>query len=239
MNTAKKMYEYFLVEIRKERNTTISPKMWTAYINPIVIDWVKTKLPLKEFVQKRIDDLEAIKILTNGQQYSLIPSNTFEGNVFKIPYNEKLWPPYFYGISAQFGTTFGDSDEDPGGGEEISENTITPLNDKVAGKILRSDDRVVLERNVYRQPDDFNYVYYDNREGFIYVTSKEKKYTRMILEYYRYPLEIAFAEGIDDPGSFKAIQNKEIMDMAVKRYLGRASDPRLQSQAALDSQIPI
>ena len=120
----------------------------------------------------------------------------------------------------------------------IPNKVVTPLNNKVAGKILRSDDRVVLERNVYRQPDDFNYVYYDNREGYIYVTSKATAYSRMILEYYRYPLEIGYDINFDKPGSFKAIQNKEIMDMAVKRYLGRTSDPRLQSQAALDSQIP-
>lgn len=249
MDTAKKMYEYFLVEIRKERNTTVSPVMWTAYINPIVIDWIKTKLPLHEFSQKRIDDLEAIKILTDGKQYPYIPSLYDAGNIFTIPYSMEDYPEYFYGISAQFGILETEG-IDPGDGDDPTAiemeidnppaplQTVLKLNSKVRGKILRSDQRARFEKNPYRKPDDINYVYFDNREGHIYVTSKSLTYNKMILEYYRYPKEIVYGEGIDEPGSFKATQNKEIIDIAIKRYLGRASDPRLQSQAALDAGIP-
>lgn len=59
-NTAESMYKYFLQLIRKERTTTVSPDKWNEWINSTLLNWVKTKLPEQEFVQKRIDDLEAL-----------------------------------------------------------------------------------------------------------------------------------------------------------------------------------
>ena len=103
MTTAQELYEYFLVQIRKERNTTVSPTYWTNFVNPIVLDWVKTKLPTNEFSQKRIDDLESIKVLTNGLQYPYYPSVYEAGNIFKIPFAEEGYPAYMHGVSVQFG----------------------------------------------------------------------------------------------------------------------------------------
>ena len=44
LDTAEKMYRYFLSEIRKERTIVISPIEWTTFVNPVVVDWAKTKL---------------------------------------------------------------------------------------------------------------------------------------------------------------------------------------------------
>jgi len=246
LNTAENLYKYFLAEVRKERTIVITPQRWQAFINPIFTDWVKTKLPEKEFTQKRIDDLEAIKVVTDNVQYPAIHSLYDNGNIFKIPYNEDGYGKYMHGISVEFGI----GKENPKGGVPMAIPPVlipdnpTPIEDPllikdlVGGKIFRSDARVVYKNNPYRQPDDNTFVYFEQRGNYIYVIPKEKQFNRMLLEYYRYPTEVVLTGGTPNVGSFQPIQNKEIMDMAVTRYLERVSDQRIQTQPSVSASVP-
>lgn len=248
LDTAEKMFKYFLTEVRKEFTVVITPDQWNEFVNPVFIDWIKTKLPLAEFVQKRIDDLEAIKVLTDGRQYQRIPSYFESGNIFQIPYTSEHWPAYMHGISAQFAQAVASdgSEPDDGTGETAVavENddlitTVPKVTNLIGGKIFRSDTRAVNSNNPYRQPIKGEYAYFDNRGGFIYVQSEELSYDRMILEYYRYPEEVLFIpNGDSSAGSFMPTQNKEIIDMAVTRYLEKVSDQRLQTQPQVEAQVP-
>ncbi len=219
LDTAESMYKYFLSEVRKERTIVINPSQWTNLINPVLIDWTKTKLPEIEFNQKRIDDLEAIKVLTDGDTHSLI--HAIAEDKFAIPYMDGK---YMYGLSVEFAYA------DPS-----SPDTILR---RVAGKILRSDKRVIIKNNPYRLPDDETFIYFEQRGGFIYSMPLEKEWNILILEYYRYPIEIEYSLTVDISGSFKPIQNKEIIDMAVTRYLEMASDQRIQTQPAVSATVP-
>jgi len=261
MDTAKSMYDYFLYQVRKERNTTIKPTDWSKFINPVVIDWIKTKLPEHEYNQKRIDDLEAIKVLTDNKQYNWILAVSAGENRFIVPYNTAGLPDYMHGISAAFRY------------EEFDQGTSTPpigikaagtgpynpkdLNDPWgldyaarekyhagrtttyrAGELYRSDYRVINKYNPYRQPND-DYVYFETRQGSIVLKAKDDLWWNVMeLEYYCYPDKIEYSQSTDNPGSFKPTQNKEIIDLAVTQYLERVTDPRIQTQPAVQSQIP-
>ena len=159
------MYNYFLYEVRKERNTTITPEAWADIVNPILIDWVKTKLPQREFDQKVIDDLTAIRFRTN-RTYKL----KTDKNTFRIPYNIEGAPKYMYGLNAEF---------------VLGEKTI-------AGKLLRSDNKVVYKNNPYRTTDESEFVYFEMRGDFIYAISDVNDYDRIILEYYALPDDIYY-----------------------------------------------
>ena len=251
LETAKEMYRYFLDEVRKERTVVITPPYWNRMIDPIVIKWIKTKLPLNDFNQKRIDDLEAIKVITDGRQQDPIPSLYTDGNSFRMPdgtYAIRYYPKYMHGISAQFANLAEDDiavigpDPEPSvvGGRIVPRETPRKFKDLVEGKILRSDVRGPNKRNTYSQQKADEYVYFDVKDGFIYVYSNSTIYTRLILEYYKYPSPIFYSEDseLNSNGDFGPTQNEEIMDMAVTHYLEKVSDQRIQAQPVIESQIP-
>ena len=222
LDTAEKMYRYFLTQVRKEHTVVVPPTQWNEMINPIVLDWIKTKLPENEFNQKRIDDLEAIKVITDGDMYPLIPSVDFNtaNKKFSIPYNVKGYPNYLHGLSVQFAytkTTF------------------------FGARLWRSDFRVTNNLNPYRKPSDtnLNESFYEVRGNFLYaITNVELKLKfNLVLEYYSYPEEIVYLpDQNNSAGSFKPTQNKEIMDLAVTKFLENVSDPRIQTQPGV--QVP-
>ena len=257
LNTAESMYRYFLTEIRKERTIVVSPNEWTSFINTIVLDWVNTKLPQREFNQKRIDDLEAIKVITDDSQYHAIEcirdgQSKEVYNIFAIPYEHPTLPAYLSGLSASF--FYKDEihaiDNSLDGGDDdsmmmmaepqVTEPTIEkiPTYDLFGGRILRSDKRVVYKNNPYREPDDKEFIYFEQRGGHIYAFPKEKQFNRLVLEYYKYPAQIVFTGNEDKVGSFQPAQNKEICDMAVTRYLERVSDQRIQTQPSVSAMVP-
>lgn len=220
LDTAEKMYRYFLIQVRKAHTVVISPTRWNEFINPVALDWVKMKLPELEFNQKRIDDLEAIKVLTDGIQYNKIDSNL--DNTFDIPYNALGWPKYLHGLSVQF--------------------SYQMAKTLYGAKILRSDVRAFIRKNPYRKPRAGNLIYYEHRGGKIYpYWELDLPMNQLILEYYSYPDEIKYDPSdtgniIDLPGSFKPTQNKEIMDLGVTKFLENVSDPRIQTQPSV--QVP-
>ena len=263
LDSGKKMYEYFLSEVRKEKTVVITPQQWMDIINTTAIDWMKVKMPDREFSQKRIDDLESVKVLTDGNQYPVIKSLTNQYNVFNIPYDLPGLPRYMFGLSVSFYystiTTVADDVIDDDGGNSSTSRMFTPsepddeliamanpvpnqddkaTSDVVSGVILRSDQRVVIKKNPYRRLSDSEDVYFEQRGNYIYCLPNKEKFNRMILEYYRYPIEIVFDGTNDSVGSFMPNQNKEISDIAVTRYLERVSDQRIQSQPMLNRAIP-
>lgn len=243
MRTAEEIYKYFLFQLKKENTAVVNPRTFNLLINEYMLDWIKMKLPDNEFSQKRIDDLEAIKVLTDGIQYSPIPSTTGNGNIFQIPYEDKNYPPYLHGCSAQFAKAI----------EYIPSPTFTPLADTIlptkpgifiTGHVLRADNRGTYRDNPYRQPDDKTFVYFENRGNFIYVHTKQETLKYMMLEYYSYPNRIEFLpdpdpdDHINTISSFQHAQNKEITEWAVLRYLERVSDQRLQTTASISGSVP-
>ncbi len=105
-------------------------------------------------------------------------------------------------------------------------------------RFLKSDKRVVNRTNPYRQANDDVFIYFEQRGGKIYCMPESETWNKLILEYYSYPIQVEYSLSSDIPGSFQPIQNKEIMDMAVTRYLERASDQRIQTQPQVSASVP-
>jgi len=262
------MYTYFLSEIRKERTVVFPPDKWNVFVNEVVIDWVKTKLPEHEFNQKRIDDLEAIKVITDGLQYPYIYAESSSGgyNLWSLPKPGDKFPSYMHGISASFlwkllpvkNTRTAqppdpqpDPDTEPGlynpwtvsvqykpDWVDYTQQDIDRPTSQRFGKVLRSDVRYTNRENPYRK-EDGEFIYFEIRGGKLVILPEDNaKYNLLVLEYYRYPREIKYDEKTDIPGSFSSSQNKEIMDMAVTRYLERTTNPRIQTQPAVSGSVP-
>jgi len=193
LDTGEKMFKYFLAEVRKERTIVITPLQWTEFVNPVMIDWVKTKFPDREFNQKRIDDLEAIKVITDSIQWGYIHSLYNTGNSFPIPYNDEKLPRYMFGLSAEFG--WSKIDEKGTGDSDDGEDPLSPLSSstpdnpvprqnafkfdkRVGGKIFRSDKRVLHSDNPYRKPDDKTFIYFEQGGGSIKGISAKKNTNR-------------------------------------------------------------
>jgi hypothetical protein len=215
-NTAVSMYKYFLAIIRKERTTTIPPPKWNEWMNAVLIDWVKLKLPENEFMQKRLDDLEAIKVITDNNPTPYIsPLSGYDNNIFPIPYKtdttSKDFAEYMWGVSAQF----------------VSDDGVS------YGKVYRGDTRGPIKNNPFRQTDS-DFVYFETRSGLIVVKNVGTfvPYDKLILEYYKYPYKILYDpddEGNSTAGSFQLTQNQEVVELAARKYLERITDPRYQS----------
>jgi len=235
MNTAKKLFEHFLYSVRKERTAVISPEAWTLFMEGILLDWVKLRLPETEYIQKRIDDLEAIHVVTDGILHDMIEAD--ENGLYPIPTD----PKYLHGLSATFAYYYNPVGEDEIiGGDERTQivGSNTGLLYKTVGRILRADNRGMIESNPYRKPKSTR-IYFDLRESFIYLSSGDTSFNRLILEYYKYPEKITFtSSGEDSTGSFNESQNKEIVDLAIRKYLERVRDPRHQSFGAEQMSIP-
>jgi|GEM_PF-4020996 len=235
MDTAKKLFEYFLYSVRKERTAVISPEAWTSFMSGIILDWVKLRLPETEYIQKRIDDLEAIHVITDGILHDMIEAD--ENDLYPVPID----PQYLHGLSATFAYYYNPVGDDALSGGDLR-NPVVGSNAgilyRTVGRILRADNRGMIERNPYRKTKSSR-VYFDLREGFIYLSSGETPFNRLILEYYKYPEKIIFtSSGEDSTGSFNESQNKEIVDLAIRKYLERVKDPRHKSFGAEQMSTP-
>jgi hypothetical protein len=214
MDTAEKIFKYFLQGVRKERTVVIKPADWVLFMNGVLLDWVKTKLPETEYMQKRVDDLQAIHVVTDGIQYPMIE---ISNGSFEIP----SVPKYLHGLSASFSYYKG-----------------SELVNYSGGYILRSDNRNTIAKSQYRKPRK-DYTYFELREGKIYIKTDGTEFNRMALEYYRYPDEFKYTPSVEDStGSFNVSQNKEIADLAIRKYLERVRDPRHQSFGAENMSVP-
>lgn len=222
--TAEDMYYLFLDGIRKMYNTTVKPDVFNRIINDSQLDWVKGKLPQAEFNQKRIDDIEVLRVVTDGGSmyasydilsdvgdyifdiptlYSTITSGSLLSNINGVNY-----PLYLHGLNAMFKKRDGDT--------------------WLRARIRRSDRTVMLDDNPFRSPSD-DRLYFEQIKNQIRLIGGE--YDNLRLEYYRYPRIITYSatelSNIDP--EFNPGQNKEIVEIAVKTYIERTTDPRYKS----------
>jgi len=101
-------------------------------------------------------------------------------------------------------------------------------------QLMRADQRADIYQNAYRYPTDEK-PYYRLLGEFIEFVNETSSYPlRMKLEYLRYPRAIKYVEPTSDDVAvdceLPSIQQKEIVDMAVRMYIEATQSPRYQSQ---------
>ena len=211
--TAGDAFDKFLQGIRKVANRTVPPDQFESWYGDATLDWIRQKLPMAEFNQKRIEDMEKFIVLTDGSTYPVI---TGISNVFAVPsianaisaggvLMSGIYPLYLHGLRATF---IGD------------DNGI-----EFMAHIRRSEQAGVMTWNKYRKPK-YARPYYEYRNDNIYLTGRDS--TTMYLEYYRYPAMVSVVNNIDPETN--PVQSEEIVQIAVRLFLENRGDPRYKSK---------
>ena len=208
--TAEDAYRKFLQGIRKVANRTVTPTEFDSWFNDATMDWLRQKLPMGEFNQKRQDDLSRFIVLTDGSDAIAGVDNIFNlPSVYTATTNGRLMSGgrylYLYGLSV----TFLDIDSL----EEFS------------ASLKRSENRDVMLWSPYRKVTK-------KRPYFQRIGDTIRLYGRdassMILEYYRYPSLVSYTDSIK-PETNPA-QSEEIVQIAVRLFLENRGDPRYKSK---------
>lgn len=255
LHTTKDYYEAFTDGIRRSFTSIIPPTLFCRIIQDAELEWVMTKLPDREFVQKRIDDINILRVATDNTflvNEVVVPEiKPFTANFFPVPrkenghYNETTgmvtlnkgvfendYPIYLQGCRVDFRLSASSS--------EWSE-----------AKLLRSDDRGHVLKSVYRSPRPGK-IYYEISGQHIkaHLPSGEQA-LGMNLEYYTYPRKVWFdesnqADNLNFPSEtngkkpyesgygsvnsiFEEYQKREIIDLAVRMFLENRSSARYQT----------
>lgn len=173
--------------------------------------------------------------LPNSDKYFKYPLS----HSLELTGGTKVWyPPYLRLLNVSFKI-------------EYIENECkkTGVSEWLDAKIMRSDNKTVIWKNVFRKPNDSRLYYEIINEHIVLSTGTKSKGHSMKLEYLRYPNNIYFntnnggnleleQTGIPDyTGTTQGSVNcelpnylrQEVVDMAVRTFVERVKDPRYQS----------
>lgn len=248
-------FRLFLDAIKHERTSIVQPDYFTRLFNLEQMNWLKDKAPEGEVVQERIDDLEQLRVSTDGFVHNghiLNPITPETGNKlqFCLPkhYGEtdhalRYYPTYFRLLNASFILTYTDT---IASGANFS---VPKQRDSVEWEpadIMRSDKRVIASGNYYRRVKEGR-IYYEIKGKSIFLIAPENAVGKLLrLEYYRYPVVLYLDEtNLSDhtsesgfpynpgygsiPCELPDTQTIEIINRCAATYLERNSEQRLQS----------
>jgi hypothetical protein len=222
--TAEDAYNKFLIDVRRWYTGQVTPDMFSWFWNDAQLESIKSKLPLIEFNQKRIDDIEILRCITDGSSIGFPFIASSDTNIFPLPskliaqdskgqmyatISGENYPLYLHGLLASF----------------VDGNGIVK-----PAWILRSDQKAISFVNPYRMPSPTRLLY-EHVNGHIRMLGIPS--SQMRLEYYRYPKLMKYDE--DTPANsidpeFNPSMNQEITDVAVKSFLENRQNPRYKSQ---------
>lgn len=232
--TTEDMYKATLFSLQKENIGTVYPDYWNALINVAYNEWIDMKADEVELNQKRIDDLEVLRVVTDGvYQYNgttIQPiSGTYTSPITEFELVPSGYPTYRRMLNAMFKIVYINNDC-------YDDNTVS---DWLGGKIMRSDERSVSMRNPYRKPKDSR-LYYEIINNVIRLETGTDSYgSQARIEYIRQPDSIYYNEtnpadtGDPTTGSVNCElaekQKREIVDLAARIYIERVKDERYQT----------
>jgi|GEM_PF-2128603 len=213
------LYRSFLDGIKKSFTGTINPTVWNRLINEWgQSEWLKLNCSENEGIElghKQLDDLEKIRIVTDGQFYyngvQMLPiaPNVSGGKIFTYPkyvlvgihnYNPpaawgatQSYPKFHRLLNIAFKILYGSDNE----------CDLTGVSGWLEAAIMRSDQRIPFSKSPYRKPKDSR-LYYERIDGNIrLITGTTATGVAMRLEYLRKPVRIYFDEAyeIAHPGA--------------------------------------
>jgi hypothetical protein len=246
--TVTEMYKAFLSGIKKEQTTIVPPSTFNLLINEEQDKWFKEKAIAIEIDQKRIDDLQVLRTVTDGVYEYLwygeldptvlnpIAPDTSNGKVFTLPIDpdasinninitsgvtsSQKYPRYRRLLNVMFKINY-------------VNNTCsyTGVSDWLNSNILRSDKRQSILKSPYRQPSDEKLYYEIIGNKIRLINETDSTGYAMRLEYMRYPRAISFSTVLLNLVDCELLpeQQQEIVDRAVVTYIERTKNPRYQT----------
>jgi hypothetical protein len=246
ITTVRDMYDLFLDGIKKERISTVPPTGFNRIINEAYDVWYRNKSIQIEQDQKRIDDLQGLRVITDGiHKYGVvilspIPALDITGNpvygrnLFPLPIpitngsdvtiNGIVYPEYRRMLGVMFKIQY---KGDPC-------HTDGELSDWKEAFIMRSNQRAEVKKNPFRKPTGSR-IYYELLDNIIRLDLGDSNNfgVSMKLDYIKHPKSIYY--NAQNPSAsimceLQSDQCTEIVELAVRIYAERVSDPRYQTQ---------
>lgn len=216
LDSAIEMYEAVLYGINKEKTSSLTPREFELLVNDSQLEWVKNKYHQVEETQKRVDDLRDLKQISN-----LLPisQNEFQLPIVDNPLVKGLHG-YLFMLSAGFKLQYVNSTCGTG----IS--TIF-----LPSRIMRSDERFAQSRDPFGKPSDKRLFYEIVVDKMILYTGTQSFSTEAEIIYLRHPQDILIISGLQDC-ELPVEARKEIVDIAIRKYLEITENPRWQSKTA-------
>lgn len=233
-SSTKDVYLSFLDGIKKSNTPSVSPDKFNIIINEAAMLFFREKSIAIEQDQKKIDDLKELITKTDGkfkfESNILLPinqssiSNIFplpisEDNSYKVSLDGLEYPNYRRLLNVRFRIVYV-NDKCFGNG----------LSEWLDAKPLKSNEENSIRKNPFRTPkgDRLYYKIIGNNIELWMGDNTENYGKDMMLEYIRYPRPFKFStvESENSMLEFQPDQIKEIIEIAIRLYLGESSDPR-------------
>lgn len=248
--TAREMYDAFLSGIKKEQTSTVIPAAFNIIVNEALEEWVREKQTMIEFDQKKIDDLQVLRSVTDGVHVyvdaSLTPPvstllkpigpDTLNGKIFTLPVDPSVvisnfpgggtlstqhYPRYLRLLNVIFKIKYQ-------GNTCYTNDTVSEW---LGAKNLYSDRRIEIFKSPFRRPKDSK-LYYEIVGNKIRLETGTPSYGHLLrLEYLRWPVKIQFVPppGVSINSDLLPAQQREIVDITVRTYIERSKNPRYQT----------
>jgi len=221
------MYKATVDGVNKTRTDILTPDKWNRLINLAQLDYCREHIVNAEVNSKRIDDLRMLFIGDAIAASSAITYPLPDGSVV-TNLSGVVLPLFMRLLSVSFKITYVNNVCGLTGESEWINNV----------KVLKTDKRTEIMKNPFRRPSDAK-IYYNELGNYIRIvtgTASTAKY--MYIEYFKYPKDIFYNNGLPDTGDpatgsvtceLPAEQKQEIVDMAVRIYVERSQDPRYRT----------
>lgn len=233
------LYRTTLDGCKKESTAPLTIPKFNRLIAEAQEIWSRSKVQDVEFSKKRIEDLQMLRVVTDGVNGNPSTISPVATNKFPLPVSltvgDEVYPDFLRLQSVSFKIAYSGNDCNTG------------TSDWLGAKILRSDSRSSILRNPYRKPKD-NRLYYEIIDNnIILTTGTASTGSSMRLDYLRKPVTIfldvdvngVMMADLPNPNytahtgsvncEFNEFQRQEIVDIAVRIYLERVQDPRYKS----------
>jgi len=163
-----------------------------------------------------------------SEGFDSTPDESFTDYRFLVP-NGFPNPRYFRLLNVMFQITYVDN--------ELFEDGTSGW---LKAKIMRADQRDAIMRNPIFRPSDQKPYYRFIGDFIELITESTSTPLKMKIEYLRYPVTIRYVEPDSEETAVDCelhpIQQKEIVDLAIRLFIEATKDPRYETQIA-ETQI--
>lgn len=221
MVTSEQVYKAVLKELKHYNTTSMTPDEFNYHIWVGQLEYVKKRYWAHEQHQKQIDDLDIIRIITDGIAGNPIPLPNEGANVAGQEYIT-LPEDFMYLLAVGVKVQYQGDECQPDGS----------LSDYISATPLKDDKRFVATTDYYSLPrPEWPNLYYTQRGGKMVFKAGDSIVQHVLLSYLRYPIRIVFdptgAGHVDS--EFNEQQTNEIVKETVEKYLETIESRRTQS----------
>jgi hypothetical protein len=228
MVSSEKVYKAVLKELKHYNTTSMTPEEFNYHIWVAQLEYVENRYWAHEKHQKQIDDLDVIRIITDGIAGAPSPLPNEGADVAGEEY-VSLPVDYLHLLAVGVKVKYMGDECNPDGS----------LSDYIAATPLKDDKRFVATTDYYSLPrPEWPNLYYSQRQKKLVFQAGQSIVQHVKLSYLRYPKRIVFdPSGTANVDSeFSEEQTKAIVKLCVQDYLETIESQRTQGFVAVNDR---